>query len=118
MRSCNQLDLKGGIADNDDSLTSLTAFTLISLLESLESLETDVILDKKVLRTKLHDSLLCIEPEDSNKLGVYGTALTAYALALLGKTDAARSRIDWLMTQANTDGSLLWWEKPGTRRKL
>lgn len=87
----------------------------MSLLESLESLETDVIIDKKLLRKKLHDSLPCIEMEEPEKLGVYGTALTAYALVLIGKTPAARRRIDWLMTQAKTDNSLLWWEKPGRK---
>jgi hypothetical protein len=61
----------------------------------------------------LKNTLPCLESEETEMADVYTRALTAYALALAGQTDATRHHIDWLMTRAQSNNSLLWWQKPG-----
>ena len=61
----------------------------------------------------LKNTLPCLEPDETEMADVYTRALTAYALALAGQSDASRHHIDWLMTRAQSNNSLLWWQKPG-----
>lgn len=107
---------QGGLAENEENLAPLTAFTLISLLEmytedagkSAERKKTASLVDKLLKIT-----LPCLEPDETEMDDVYTRALTAYALALAGQSDASRQHIDWLMARAQSNNSLLWWQKPG-----
>lgn len=107
---------QGGLAENEENLAPLTAFTLISLLEmytedagkSAERKKTASLVNKL-----LKNTLPCLEPDETEMDDVYTRALTAYALALAGQSDASRQHIDWLMARAQSNNSLLWWQKPG-----
>ena len=61
----------------------------------------------------LKNTLPCLEPDEAEMPDLYTRALTAYALALAGRSNDSRSHLDWLVTRAQTNNSLLWWQKPG-----
>lgn len=111
--SSSNIVSQGGLAENEDNLAPLTAFTLISLLEMYSLNDDKVIKTRKSIGKLLNDTLPCLEPDDNQVADVYTRALTAYALALAGRTESCRTHVNWLMTRAKNDSSLLWWEKPG-----
>lgn len=108
---------QGGLAENEENLAPLTAFTLISLLEMYTEDMNKTSERKKaasLVNKLLKNTLPCLESDDTEMADVYTRALTAYALALAGQSDVSRHHIDWLMTHAQSNNSLLWWEKPGS----
>ena len=92
-------------------MAPLTAYTLISLLEMYAQFgDNSTELSSKLL----HNTLPCLEPEpESPEPDPYTVALTAYALTLAGRSEAARRHISWLLDHSRTNHSMLWWEKPG-----
>lgn len=62
----------------------------------------------------LENTLPCLNINELETPDLYTRSLTVYALALAGKLDAARRHLEWLMNRAQNNGSLLWWQKPGT----
>lgn len=108
---------QGGLTENEENLAPLTAFTLISLLEMYTEDVNKTSERKKaqsLVNKLLKNTLPCLEHDETDEMAdVYTRALTAYALALAGQSDNSRQHIDWLMTHAQSNNSLLWWQKPG-----
>lgn len=122
---------QGGLSGNQNTSSPLTAFTLISLLEAMEITQkqnssTDLLATSSsdgstdseptlVLGNESIDKTLsCLSlGEDGSEADLYTKALTAYAFVLANRTDEARKKIDWMMSHAQRNNSLIWWQKTG-----
>ncbi|KRT84547.1 hypothetical protein AMK59_2487, partial [Oryctes borbonicus] len=88
-----------GLASSRNQTTALTSYVLISLLE------TNTGVDKHVL-TKIETCIL-----NDSTMDKYTLAISSYALGLLGRSRKARTRLDMLMKQSQSNQGQLWWKQ-------